>query len=177
MCADIIFPPGGLVSRTLKSDLEEHIGEINDVYQTDKEGGAMLGPLMLREAQSLQGRQKKKLKDGPSATHGALWIARTLDFVTTFMESVSKPENSKRAPVEIAREAYTAVLKPFHSFIVANIVSLALGYVPTREKLIEDLNLGNEETARLHLTATVAAMRPIVDQLYAWLRAHDLEFK
>jgi hypothetical protein len=163
------------VANILKKDIETHIKEVEDVYVRDPTTHGRLVAAIEAEVKAL-GRDAKKVRAGDSATHGTLWLVRTLDFISRFMNDLADPTLSSKSPTELARESYNAVLKPYHGWVVANVVKMAFSVVPDRRQLIIAFGFSDEAQAREELRATVRTMRPVVDNMAVWLKQSGLDF-
>eukprot|EP00920_Eleutheroschizon_duboscqi_P037766 GHVT01090428.1.p1 GENE.GHVT01090428.1~~GHVT01090428.1.p1 ORF type:complete len:135 (-),score=20.58 GHVT01090428.1:247-651(-) len=76
-----------------------------------------------------------------------LWMKRALDFILQFLEKLMITGLEKTS-YDNAREAYEFVLKPYHGWLVANIVIVAFNLCPTREQLRERLGFTGVEDSK-----------------------------
>ena len=78
-----------------------------------------LQALVLGEVQEM-GVDKVRRKMA-TATVGALWLMRTISFITRLLELLSD-EGQMPAP-DAARSAYATVLKPYHGMLIGGVVT------------------------------------------------------
>jgi hypothetical protein len=97
-------------------------------------------------------RRKRK----ESALACALWMSRALLFVARFGSRLIERPGS--TPTEVAKEVYTEVLRPYHGFIIASIVSMAFSLAPSRVEFFNRIGGCTEEecaaTGELHAFVT-----------------------
>lgn len=172
---DLIFSAGGTVSNILKKDIVDHLNEIETVYKADPVANDKLLTCIENEIRAL-GREAKALRTGSTATRGLLWVLRTLDFIAHFMSGMADPLYAGKNPADVARGAYTLVLKPYHGWLISNVVRMALGVVPSRERLIVNFGFPSEEAARDDINNVARFLRPVIDNLYVWMRQNRLDF-
>jgi hypothetical protein len=98
----------------------------------------------------------------------ALWMARALLFVARFGSRLIERPGS--TPTDVAKEVYLEVLRPYHGFFVANIVSLAFSLAPSRVDFFARIGgcTEGEAAAAGELQAFVQHVLPCVEALHAW---------
>ncbi len=106
----------------------------------------------------------------------ALWMSRALLFVGRFgSRLIGRPAST---PTEVAKEVYMEVLRRYHGFLVANIVSLAFSMAPGRVDFFTRIGGCTEEEAAAsgELAAFVKHVLPCVEALHAWFVAKGYNF-
>jgi len=157
----------------LKHDITSHIHEIRELAARNPDT-TFLVELIEVEIKNLGDPAHKVLRSGPSATHGLLWLLRTLKFIDVFMAHLAT--DTVKSPTDLARDAYTQVLRPFHGMMIAGIVRAVMGFVPSRDKLRTLFGFSDDDAARSQLAGTEATMRPSIDRLMAWIQSRGLDF-
>lgn len=173
----ILFPAGFVADR-LKTDLTDHIAELRGAVATmGIAPNTAVTAVIEEEVARMGGPRNGALAEGPSATHGVLWLCRTAHFVSAFCRLLSDRGRMGTSPNDLAREAYTAALRPYHGFLVSGIVRAAMSFVPSREALRAKFGYGtSDELAMEDLAATAAVTDAVAQGMLAWLQARNLHF-
>lgn len=167
---DVIFSPG-LVSRTLKSDMRQHINSVAAVksrYPKLK----YLDQLIEQEVADF-GHDKVRY-DTHSGSYGLLWLMRTVMFNVSFVSALA--DGQRRQSRVCAAEAYKAVLAPFHGYLLGGIVSMALSLCPTRESMISAFGFSGEDEVEPAIQAYCAAARRSFSAVDAFYTKAGLHF-
>lgn len=124
-----------MVTGVLNKDVEENTGGFERasaplIARAAAAGSAPLttvGDVLAAEISAIgaDGARKAKKK---SAVVCALWVSRALLFVGRFGARLITTPNSK--PADIAKAVYDEVLRPYHGFLVSNVVALAFSFAP-----------------------------------------------
>ena len=101
-------------------------------------------------------------------------MSRALLFVARFGARLIQRPGA--APTEVAKEVYMEVLRPYHGFLTANVVSLAFSLAPSRADFFTRINECKEDGDREELLAFVAHVLPVVEALHAWFVANNYNF-
>ena len=130
-----MFGEGGMVTGVLNKDVEENTGGFERasaplIAKAAAAGSTTLttiGDVLAAEVGEIgvDGARKAKKK---SAVVCALWVSRALLFVGRFGARLITTPNSK--PADVARSVYDEVLRPYHGFLVSNVVNLAFSFAP-----------------------------------------------
>jgi len=171
-----MFGPKGVVTGVLNKDVEDNTGGFEKVWAAM--GGAGIPALATIEStieiELGKGRPVEKLRhDRKSALVCALWISRALLFVGRFgARLIERPDAS---PSSVAKEVYMEVLRPFHGFLVANVVSLAFSLAPAREEFFARMST-KEDDAREELNAFIKYVLPVVEAYNAYFTEKGWNF-
>lgn len=170
--------PSGFVADRLKADLTDHVAELrNAVAGMGIAASTPVTAVIEEEVARLGGPRNAALAEGPSATHGVLWLCRTVHFVSAFCHLLSDRGRMGTSTNDLAREAYTAALRPYHGFLVSGIVRAAMSFVPTRDELRVKFGYGDSEALAMEdLAATAAVTDAVAQGMLAWLQARNLHF-
>lgn len=172
---DLVFG-GGIVSRHLKQDIANSSGRMRaaaDALRKSRGGGVVCADeLILWEIEELGISRMRK--DQHSGVRGMLWMKRALDFIFSLicnMFGSMKDATSK----ECALEAYDRILKPYHSFLVSHIVSLAFSLAPSKEEFVSRLGFELAE-AEACVQSIEEVIRPIIAGLGKLLEQSHCNF-
>ena len=166
-----MFGPKGMVTGVLNKDVEDNTGGFEKVWAAmGGDGNPALATIEGTLGVELGGgRPVDKLRyDRKSALVCALWISRALLFVARFGSRLIQTPGA--SPAAVAKEVYLEVLRPYHGFFVANIVSLAFSLAPSRVDFFARIGGCTEEEAAAagELQAFVQHVLPCVEALHAW---------
>lgn len=157
-----LFFGEGIVLGVLQKDLIKHISEfrgpsdaksnmtVRDVISEERK----LGPFHIKAVGKVGNRHV-----------GLLWMDRTMRFIQAFLQGISAGDKTS---IECARAAYSAVLKPFHSWTLSAFVSTALGVVPSREILLSRFKIAPSDAAST-LTDICHLMGKQAESLHAYV--------
>ena len=106
-----------MVANTLKSDLKQHIESVTSAKRRYP-ALRYLDELVGQEIVDF-GREKVRYNKH-SGTYGLLWLLRSVLFNVRFVEALA--DGHRRPSRACADEAYHAVLRPFHGFLLGGIV-------------------------------------------------------
>lgn len=138
---DLVFG-GGFVSKYLKQDIANSSGRMRaaaEVLRKGKGGAPVYADELIKWEIEEMGISRMR-KDQNSGVRGMLWMKRALDFIFSLIRNMygtMKDATSK----ECALEAYDRILKPYHSFLVSHVVSLAFSLAPSKEEFTQRLGL------------------------------------
>uniref|UniRef100_A0A0G4HPA5 Glycolipid transfer protein domain-containing protein n=1 Tax=Chromera velia CCMP2878 TaxID=1169474 RepID=A0A0G4HPA5_9ALVE len=162
----------GVVAGQLKKDIDSSATTVEKAFlaRPDKE---TLAALMAFEMETL-GRDKVRA-DKKTGTIGILWAKRAVQFVSTYLGLlIDKPEQTSGA---CASETYEKVLKPYHSWMVSGVVSMALSMAPSREQIFEKFGLGPDAAgAEGRVKGFLAVLNSVISQIEKLLEQHDANF-
>ncbi|CCE31470.1 probable het-c2 protein [Claviceps purpurea 20.1] len=119
------------------------------------------------ESENLQDLCRNELRTKKhTATEGLLWLVRGLDFTCSALSSNLADTNQELSAS--FRAAYTHTLKPFHSFIVKPIFTVAMSGCPYRKDFYD--KLGSDPTkVQQEMRVYLAALEKIVAILKGFL--------
>jgi Glycolipid transfer protein (GLTP) len=175
----ILFGGEGQISRTLSSDVSSHIDEIRAAARS---AGAPQSLLSLVQWEAMPqgsgggGRNDMELRKGWSATHGLLWVLRAERMIARLASLLADRSQSNCSPTDLAREAYTQTLKPYHGMMVSGIVKLAFSFVPARDKLQVLFGYPSLELAYSDLSLLAQTMGGVAENLTQWLGSQGKDF-
>ena len=164
-----MFGAGGMVTGVLNKDVEENTGgfERAAAKYVSRGGGAPLAfidEVLAAEVADRGLAVARKDKKG-SALVCALWMSRALLFIGRFGAALISTPGA--APPDVAKAVYDAVLRPYHGFLVASVVSLAFSLAPSRADFFKRMST-DEASARDELDAFVRVVLPTVERLHTW---------
>lgn len=169
--------PSGFVADRLKTDLTDHIAELRGaITNMGVAPSTPLTALIEEEVARLGGPRNSALSEGPSATHGVLWLCRTAHFISAFCQLLGNRGRMGTSPNDLAREAYAAALRPYHGMLVSGIVRAAMSFVPSRDALRAKFGYTADELAMEDLAATGAVTEAVAQGVLAWMQARNLHF-
>lgn len=93
-------------------------------------------------------------KNQPSGCRTLLRLHRALDFILRFMQGVKEGPNDAKMST-VGANAYDQSLANFHPWLIRKGVQLALHTLPTRKKLLEQMEIHDEESASQTLGAVI----------------------
>ncbi|PFH35398.1 glycolipid transfer protein GLTP [Besnoitia besnoiti] len=174
---DTIFG-AGMVANLLKKDLTNSSSKVREATEKQVQEEPAAGPVtvdMLIDYEVKKYGVAFLRKDANNGVKNLLWMKRALDFIIGFLENVIFKMKGKTAK-ECATEVYQCVLKPYHGFMVSNVVSLAFNLCPTREELCKKLGFEDEAIIedRVHKISEVC--RPLLDEMSAMLEKAGCNF-
>jgi len=114
--------------------------------------------------------------DVPGATSGTksiLWLNRELTFICKVIKLLS----SGRPADEAGYEAYEAVLKPYHTWLLQKVVGNAVGYMEDLAGLMTALSIESKEEGKRLCEEFYGAMEPLVAEVLALLEAEGAHFQ
>lgn len=158
---DLVFG-GGFVSRHLKQDIANSSGRMRaaaEALRRTRGGGAVSADELIAWEIKELGIPRMR-KDQQSGVRGMLWMKRALDFVFSLLCNMFGSMKDASAK-ECALEAYDRILKPYHSFFVSHVVSLAFSLAPSREEFISRLGFDVAE-AEACARSMDEVVRPII---------------
>ena len=178
---DVMFPGGGRIPNLLKNDHSGHVVAVRRIASeaaafrgnASAAGSTTVDALIVGE---IQARGVEGLRNNWSTgTLNLLWIGRTAHFICVFLEQLSATEH---APHSCARTAYSESLAPFHTWVVAIALRVALGLVPSRSELHASFGLlpPDDATSHAQLRRTAAEMRRVTDRLLHVMKANGVWF-
>ena len=161
--AAYMFGEGGMVTGVLNKDVEENTGGFERasaplIARAAAAGSAPLttiGDVLAAEIGAIgaDGARKAKKK---SAVVCALWVSRALLFVGRFGARLITTPNSK--PADIAKSVYDEVLRPYHGFLVSNVVALAFSFAPCVSRAQRPQRVRRAEADRRRIILTPLAL-------------------
>eukprot|EP00920_Eleutheroschizon_duboscqi_P037770 GHVT01090436.1.p1 GENE.GHVT01090436.1~~GHVT01090436.1.p1 ORF type:complete len:170 (-),score=41.57 GHVT01090436.1:811-1320(-) len=161
-----------MLSNTLKKDIQT------------SSGGAILAASLHSSRATVDGLIRHELlddgvaqvrKNKRSGVVSLLWMKRALHFILTFLEKTIL-SGAHRSAYENAREAYEFVLKPYHGWLVANVVVVAFNLCPTKEQLCKKLGFHDMEDCRVKVRSLLEVASPIIEEVDALLLQHECNF-
>lgn len=161
---DLVFG-GGFISRHLKQDIANSSGRMRaaaDALQKSRGGGVVCADELINWEIKELGISRMR-KDQHSGVRGMLWMKRALDFIFSLICNMFGSMKDASAK-ECALEAYDRILKPYHSFLVSHIVSLAFNLAPSKEEFISRLGFELDE-AEACVQSIQEDIRPIIKDL------------
>ena len=170
-----LFFGEGVVLGVLQKDLIKHISELRG---PPVESPATKSPTTIRdivdEERKLGPFHVKAVGKVGNRHVGILWLDRTLRFIHAFLQGLTL--GGKTSSVESARAAYSAVLKPYHSWTLAAFVSSALGVVPSRDLLLARFKISPSDAPKT-LADICAMMGKQAESLHAFVVSEGLDLK
>ncbi|KAL8452069.1 hypothetical protein Emed_001610 [Eimeria media] len=166
----------GFVSRHLKQDIANSSGRMRaaaDALRKARGGGVVSADQLIEWELKEMGVARMR-KDEQSGVRGMLWMKRALDFILSLicnMFGTMKEATSK----ECALEAYNRILKPYHSFFVSHIVSLAFTLAPSKEEFVHRLGFEMQE-AEACVDSIEEVIRPVISSLGKLLDESNCNF-
>ncbi|KAL8426953.1 hypothetical protein Efla_004506 [Eimeria flavescens] len=166
----------GFVSRHLKQDIANSSGRMRAAADTLRKvrGGGVVSADQLIDWELKELGISRMRKDERSGVRGMLWMQRALDFIISLicnMFGTMKESTSK----ECALDAYDKILKPYHSFFVSHIVSLAFSLAPSKEEFVDRLGFQMEE-AESCVQSIEEVIRPVIVSLGRLLEESQCNF-
>ncbi|KAM0557976.1 hypothetical protein ACHAPJ_005141 [Fusarium lateritium] len=154
---------GGVAFGPVKKDI---LGNVEKLRVRQQEA--------LAESGTVQDLVRNELKTGKhTATEGALWLIRGLDFTNQALaRNVATPTEEL---ADSFRSAYGNTLKPHHSFIVKPIFAAAMSAVPYRKDFYSKLG-DNPELVQSELQTYLAAFTRIVSILKEFINSKEAKW-
>ncbi|PHJ26090.1 glycolipid transfer [Cystoisospora suis] len=174
---DTVFG-GGMVSNLLKKDLDNSSTKVIQASARDQASIPDSGPItvdMMIACEVKQSGVNALRKDSECGVKNLLWMKRALDFVVGFLENVIFKMKGQSAK-ECATDVYKRVLKPYHGFMVSNVVTLAFGLCPTREELCKKLGFDDEAVVEDRVKKISEVCRPMLDEISDLLERSGCNF-
>lgn len=171
-----MFGPKGMVTGVLNKDVEDNTGGFEKVWAAmGGEGSPALATIEGTLGMELAGpKPVEKLRhDRKSALVCALWISRALLFVARFGSRLIQTPGA--SPATVAKEVYLEVLRPYHGFLIANVVSLAFSLAPPRIEFFSRMST-KEEEAREELDAFIKYVLPVAEAYNAYFTEKGWNF-
>ncbi|CDJ63819.1 glycolipid transfer protein, putative [Eimeria necatrix] len=166
----------GFISRHLKQDIANSSGRMREAAKAlrkSRGGSAVTADELIAWELKELGIPKMR-KDQNSGVRGMLWMKRALDFVFSLICNTFG--TMKDATVkECALDAYDRVLKPYHSFLVSNIVSLAFSLAPSKEEFVRRLGFEMDEAENC-LGSIQEVVLPVIARLNTLLEEANCNF-
>ncbi|KAJ4483968.1 glycolipid transfer protein domain-containing protein [Lentinula aciculospora] len=159
---------GSTAFAVVQSDLKGNIVKVRARYDATPAQSATLEELVKNE----QGEKKR------TATEGLMWLLRGSSFTCT---ALLNAQANKTEELSVAfTKGYERTLKPYHSFIVKGIFSVAMKACPYRQdfyaKLASDPNGGpavSESNLDEELDKWLAGLDLIVKRMEAFYQKHS----
>ncbi|CDI85654.1 glycolipid transfer protein, putative [Eimeria praecox] len=166
----------GFISRHLKQDIANSSGRMREAAQAlskSRGGGAVTADDLISWELKQLGIPRMR-KDQKSGVRGMLWMQRALDFVFTLICNMFGTMKTATAK-ECALDAYDRILKPYHSFLVSNVVSLAFSLAPSKEEFVSRLGFEMSEAEKC-LPSIQEVILPIISRLRTLLEESQCYF-
>lgn len=163
----------GMVSNALKKDLIGNAQGVIDALLTNPIDYNSIDGLVSGEVKK-RGLEEMK-QDRYCGTVRLLWTKRAMEFIYKFLEKtfISMIDSTAK---DAAAATYDEVLKPYHGWVVANLVTLVFSLCPTREQLTESLGFVDIKTAQGNVEGFVTVVKPIVDHIDQVLAKNKCNF-
>ena len=169
-CYDILFG-GGMLAGQLKGDINNSLTTVKKQYDANKDKFVTIEQMIEIEVKA---RGKKDcFKDKTSACIGQLWTYRALNFLCTFMEYMVK---GNLTPSQCGKQTYKDCLERYHGWLARTAVGNAMGWCPTREKIIESFLFKTQEEMAEAANRYIAVLRPLLNQVIAIMDKNDVNF-
>ncbi|OII77824.1 hypothetical protein cand_013400 [Cryptosporidium andersoni] len=109
-----------------------------------------------------------------SAVVKFLWMIRALNFIFKFLENTVTGNSDNL--FSAATNAYTTALKPYHGFMKAGIVNLALQLCPSRIKFMGALGFQDMDVALDICRRLIQVSKPCIEQVNCLLIKYNCNF-
>ncbi|CBZ50136.1 hypothetical protein NCLIV_006120 [Neospora caninum Liverpool] len=172
------FFGAGMVANVLKKDLKNSSTKLKEAVERERAAEPDVGPVTVEMMISYEIKKNGVAflrKDANNGVKNLLWMKRALDFIVGFLENVIFKMKDKTAK-ECATEVYQCVLKPYHGFMVSNVVSLAFNLCPSREDLCKKLGFEDEASIEAHARELSEVCRPLLDDISDKLEKYGCNF-
>ncbi|CAG8709970.1 28463_t:CDS:2 [Dentiscutata erythropus] len=156
---------GSSAFNVVQKDMTGNVNKIRARYETDRIKNNTLENLVINEQ-----KEKKRI-----ATEGLLWLKRGLEFTSVALRR-SINQTTEELSVSFTN-AYGVTLKPFHSYLVRPVFTLAMKACPYRVEFFKKLG---DDQARVNeqYECWLSALERIVDKLNCFYEqgGHDKGF-
>ncbi|KAL4217070.1 Pleckstrin y domain-containing A member 8 [Mactra antiquata] len=115
----------------VKMDFQGNIRKVRTKYSIHPEQFTTLQSIILHEI------SKRQQNLPSSATMALLWMKRSLEFISGFLEEIKKGEENLSSA---ATRAYTASLKPYHGWVVRGVFAVAVKALPYHHTFLSLMN-------------------------------------
>jgi len=107
-----------------------------------------------------------------NATKSFLWLCRELTFICTLLRLLKEGMESSKAGVE----AYQIAIEKYHPYALQKVVKTAVGYVPKISKILEAMNLSEEE-GRKQVDLLTPALAKVLEEVMGILEKENANFQ
>lgn len=168
---DLLFP--SLVASPMKSACVDGVATVREAMASipGGKGATLLGMVQHQVAET--GAEALGVPGVRSGTKSLLWLNRECTYICMLLRLMSMGME----PSQAASQAYDAVLRPYHTFMVRTTVGNAVSLAPARDKLLALLNLGSEQEAIAQITALCELGEPLVEEVKKLLQANSAHFE
>jgi hypothetical protein len=116
--------------------------------------------------------RKTLLKDDKSTVRGVLWTNRATMFITQFVLALSEGREGSAS----SKRAYKESVAPYHGWLTSKAVGTAMSFAPSRKDIFKKMGLPSEEEAKKQSEAFLALMKPLNEEIVAFLTAMEANF-
>lgn len=155
----------GMVAKILSDDLSGNMRKLMAAVSSTDPTASLV---------TLLASQRGRLRDS-EAVWGALWCARTLEFVAELLRALG--HDAALSISSAGRATYSKTLSRYHAPVFAWLVSFIVGWAPTRARVLETSFSGTDNTVVTAACARVAqALAPVTDSVLKLLRDAGADF-